>query len=109
MARARAAGVARVVAIGLWRATGDFGNALELADRAGRRSSRPPSASTRTSAPGCREADWAASAGWPRDPRVVGVGETGLDFHYDLSPRDVQEALLPPLDPAGARRWASRW
>jgi TatD DNase family protein len=24
------------------------------------------------------------------DPRVVGVGETGLDFHYDLSPRDIQ-------------------
>jgi TatD DNase family protein len=24
-------------------------------------------------------------------PRVVGIGETGLDFHYDHSPRDVQE------------------
>ena len=24
------------------------------------------------------------------DPRVVGIGETGMDFHYDLSPRDVQ-------------------
>ena len=23
-------------------------------------------------------------------PRVVGIGETGLDFHYDLSPRNVQ-------------------
>jgi TatD DNase family protein len=23
-------------------------------------------------------------------PRVVGIGETGLDFHYDLSPRVVQ-------------------
>ena len=27
-------------------------------------------------------------------PRVVGIGETGLDFHYDLSPRDVQEQVF---------------
>jgi TatD DNase family protein len=27
-------------------------------------------------------------------PRVVGIGETGLDFHYDLSPRDIQETVF---------------
>jgi TatD DNase family protein len=24
------------------------------------------------------------------EPKVVGIGETGLDFHYDLSPREIQ-------------------
>ncbi len=28
------------------------------------------------------------------DPRVVGIGECGLDFHYDLSPRDIQAAVF---------------
>ncbi len=29
-----------------------------------------------------------------QDPRVVGIGETGLDFHYDLSPRDIQARVF---------------
>jgi TatD DNase family protein len=27
-------------------------------------------------------------------PKAVGVGETGLDYHYDLSPRDVQRQVF---------------
>jgi TatD DNase family protein len=27
-------------------------------------------------------------------PEVVGIGETGLDFHYDHSPRDLQESAF---------------
>lgn len=34
-------------------------------------------------------ADIAALAG---DQRVIGIGESGLDYHYDLSPRDAQQA-----------------
>ncbi len=36
-------------------------------------------------------------------PRVVGIGETGLDFHYDLSPREVQARVFR-VHAAAARR-----
>ena len=38
------------------------------------------------------DGDWGACD--PTDPRVVGIGETGLDFHYDLSPRDIQARVF---------------
>jgi TatD DNase family protein len=38
------------------------------------------------------EADWTELEGLARAPRVVGVGETGLDYHYDHSPREAQRA-----------------
>src|SRR5512141_458655 len=92
IARARGA-LSRVVLIGLWRRPGDFGNALALARR-------EPAFFAATigvhphECQGVPEEDWAASARLAADPAVVGVGETGLDFHYDLSPRAVQEAAF---------------
>jgi TatD DNase family protein len=89
--RARAAGVARIVVVGLWRAPGSFGGTLELA-------ARDPALFAATigihphECAAVPEEDWRAMAAIAADPRVVGIGETGLDFHYDHSPRPVQEA-----------------
>lgn len=36
---------------------------------------------------------------WQKEPNIVGIGEIGLDYYYDLSPRDKQkEVLLLQLD-----------
>ena len=40
------------------------------------------------------EGDWAILGQLARGARVVGVGETGLDYHYDHSPRDAQQAAF---------------
>jgi TatD DNase family protein len=93
VARARAQGVARVVVVGLWRKEGDFGNALELATaRPGDFSATIGIHPHECAAVG--EADWRRSAELAADARVVAVGETGLDFHYDHSPREAQEACF---------------
>jgi len=41
-----------------------------------------------------REGDRERLVGLLADPHAVAVGECGLDFHYDTSPRDVQERVM---------------
>jgi len=41
-----------------------------------------------------REQDYERLAAWCARPRVVAVGEMGLDYHYDFSPREVQRAVF---------------
>ena len=90
--RARAAGVTRLLAIGGGETPDEFASAVPLAERH----------------------DWIyAAAGFhPHEaarveerhferlrellahPKVLAIGEIGLDYHYDFSPRDVQKRVL---------------
>ena len=42
----------------------------------------------------CDDAAFAEIETLARDERVVAIGECGLDYHYDHSPRDVQRAVF---------------
>jgi TatD DNase family protein len=39
-------------------------------------------------------AEWERISALAADPRVVAIGETGLDYFYDHSPRDLQKAAF---------------
>ncbi len=87
--RAREAGVARVGAIG---ATHGLAAALQLPTLLDRHPELFGVAGVHPHDASCWCPDAAArlEALFASTPRLVAVGETGLDFHYDLSPRDQQ-------------------
>ena len=53
-------------------------------------------------ASGYEEGSLAVLEGLANDPRVVAIGEMGLDYHYDFSPRDVQKkCFIAQMELAG--------
>ena len=88
--RAREAGIERLATIGCADSIESVTRALDVARRApdflvASVGVHPHDASA------LDDALLAALAEAAADPQVVALGETGLDFHYDNSPRDVQE------------------
>ncbi len=92
LARARAAGVELVIAVGAGYGIAPNAHAVALADEhrdvLATAGLHPHDAS-----------DWGELAeraidGWLRHPRVVAVGECGLDYWYERSPRALQAAAL---------------
>jgi len=94
--RARAAGVGGFVVIGVGTDLGPARAAVALAKRVSERAGaaigvHPHDALTLDDAAYDELAKLAA------EPEVVAIGEIGLDYHYDHSPRDVQKAAFARL------------
>ena len=92
LARARAAGVSPLIVVGTGGELAQLERAVALAERE----------ADVWAVVGVHPHDaarfdptaWAALEELARHPRVVAVGEIGLDFHYDHSPRDAQEEVF---------------
>ncbi len=92
LARARASGVRGFVVVGVGETTREAHDAVELAHRhddiVAAVGVHPHDARL------CTDETVADLRSLASDPRVAAVGEIGLDYHYDHSPRDVQQAVF---------------
>src|SRR4051812_27940924 len=88
--RALAAGVTRLMAIGTGDGPADLETAIRLADR------HPAFYATVGVHP--HDAAKASPETWDRlrdllsHPKTLALGEIGLDYHYDFSPRETQRS-----------------
>lgn len=89
IARARAAGLAHAIVVGQLQHPGDFGSAIEVA--AQHRDFLTPTMGIHPhDAAKATADDWKTFEGLCARPEVCAVGETGLDFYYNHSPRAEQ-------------------
>lgn len=87
VARAREAGVATMLVVGGFDAEAGHRRALRVAESLG----LPATAGIHPhEARLAEDAAYDELRGWAREGRIVAIGECGLDFHYDHSPRPVQ-------------------
>jgi TatD DNase family protein len=95
--RARAAGVEIMMAIGTGNGPPDLEAGVRLAERHpfiyATTGVHPHDAAKAT------EETWERLQALAAHPKVLAIGEIGLDYHYDFSPRDVQrEVFLTQLE-----------
>lgn len=94
--RAKAAGLVHIVAVGQWSEL----EGMAAAEHAIRWAAQDRTYFSATSgihphdAARATEADFAILRQQCSRPEVVAVGECGLDFHYDRSPREVQREVF---------------
>jgi TatD DNase family protein len=101
--RALAAGVEHMLAIGTGNGPPDLEAAIRLAER------HPAFYATvgihPHDAAKAGPADLARLADLLAHPKVLALGEIGLDYHYDFSPRDIQQSVfLAQMEIAAAAR-----
>lgn len=90
--RARAAGVRKILTIGNGRGPDDMGCGIPISEAhdwiwttAG---IHPHDAAK------VNEGHYSLLEKLASHPRVIGIGETGLDYYYDISPRDIQREVF---------------
>jgi TatD DNase family protein len=95
LARAAAAGVSRIVVIGAVGDPASAERAVALAEASAAGGPGPAMWATVATHPHdvaqMTPAWWAVHERLARHPRVVAIGETGLDYYYDHSPRGAQQ------------------
>ncbi len=94
--RARAVGVGGFVVVGVGGDLAPARAAVALASRLPERVGAAVGVHPHD-ATSLDDASYAELSALSRDPHVVAVGEIGLDYHYDHSPRDVQRATFERL------------
>jgi TatD DNase family protein len=92
IARARAAGVEIMLAIGTGNGPPDLEAAIRLAEA--HESIYATVGVHPHDAAKASEETFSRLAALVKHPKVRAVGEIGLDYHYDFSPRDVQRAVF---------------
>jgi TatD DNase family protein len=91
VARAREAGLGEMLIVG----EVDEGQALRRSLRVAEKYGLPATAGVHPhQARLAVDAHWDEIAGLAREGRIVAIGEIGLDFHYDHSPRETQRDVF---------------